>query len=156
MQCLVHSIKAEIIGERSLQYIDYAGEFNIYQNLTFICVSNIFPSEPRLRIWRSWSHRTRPQAQVEHPLPHQYITQEWIGCPNTKQGGTWVSWKKYNISQSVSRAIWNSTLDKAGTSTPSTNDRTLFWPLWRAVRIGISCAAHGPGFLPPLFLCVLP
>ena len=89
MQChVVHSIKAEIIGERSLQYIDYAGEFNIYQNLTFICVSNIFPSEPRLRIWRSWSHRTRPQAQVEHLLPHQYITQEWIGCPNTKQGGT--------------------------------------------------------------------
>ena len=27
-----------------------------------------------------------PQAQVEHLLPHQYITREWIGCPDTKQG----------------------------------------------------------------------
>ena len=28
-----------------------------------------------------------PKAQVEHLLPHQYITREWIGCPDTMQSG---------------------------------------------------------------------
>ena len=134
-----------------------ANSIYTYQNLTFICVSNIFPSEPRLRIWRSWvTPALRPRSNISCFTN----TSHWNGSAARTPSRVAHEYhgKKYYLSHSVSRAICNSTLDKTGTLTPSTNDRTCFDPSgeWRAVRIGISCAAHGPGFLPPLFLCVLP